>query len=137
MKLDPERTEDLDDGGKAWVSVFRKKIVEALTAEARLRCEISHTFGACHYAESMGQEHGIPILKNGVNIRCNLLCAPQICGTIPGYGFDRHLSKLRCQLDRLCDVTSLAVLVAACQQHNQLAASRYEIHAISRAIIYS
>ena len=33
MKLDPERAEDLDDGGKARVSVFRKKIVEALTAE--------------------------------------------------------------------------------------------------------
>ena len=85
----------------------------------------------------MGEKRRITVLKNGVNVGCDLFVAPQDSGAIPGdcRGRVSPLSKFRCQRDCLRDVFHLGILVTTGQQHDQILAALYEIHPISRAIV--
>jgi hypothetical protein len=90
VKFNAEGAQYFDDCREARVAIARKGLVEALAPHARLLREIGHAFRPCHEAESMGEERRVTVLKNGVNVGCNLFVAPQCSGAIPGNCLRRH-----------------------------------------------
>src|SRR5450759_5187253 len=90
VKFHAEGAQYFDDCREARIAVARKGLVEALAPHARLLREIGHAFRPRHDAKSMGEEHRVTVLKNGVNVGCNLFVAPQCNGAIPGNCLGRH-----------------------------------------------
>src|ERR1035441_6941819 len=90
VKFNAEGAQYFDDCREARIAIARKGLVETLTPQPRLLREIGHAFRPCHDAESMGEERRVTVLKNGVNVGCNLFAAPQCSGAISGNCLGRH-----------------------------------------------
>jgi hypothetical protein len=88
MQLQPQGTNDLQDGVEAGASISGERLVQALSGQAGLSCNLRHSFGSGDVPKGLGDEGGILgcLFKASFKVGGHFLGGSEVFGNVVAGG---------------------------------------------------
>lgn len=140
--MNAQSANHFDDSGQFRVSTAGQRLIQSLTGQSGIPCEIGHSFGSGNVTQ--GSTYQAPIagifIQASVKVCRHFIVGSQVVYHIPllqRTGFHLLLPFLlsRSQVQGRLDILGLRTFVSAREKNDQLHAALHEIHTISGAVV--